>query len=68
MRLALIVAIVISVIVIVAMLTMKRPGPEHQVEPIDADHDPHPPSPEATRHMSDPPPGSRGDREQHGKP
>lgn len=68
MRLVLIVAIVVAVIVLVAMLTMKRSGPERQVEPIDADRDPRPPAPETTRHMADPPPGSRGDREQHGKP
>ena len=68
MRLLLIIAIVIAVFVVVGMLILRRPAPEHQTEPIDAVHDPDPPPPEQTRHMPEPPPGSRGDRERRGKP
>lgn len=68
MRILLLVASLISVVVILGVLVAKRPGREPQPEPIDAHVDPEPPPPEATRHMADPPPGSRGDRERRGMP
>jgi hypothetical protein len=68
MRILLLVASLISVVVILGVLVAKRPGREPQPEPIDAHHDPHLPAPEATRAMDDPPPGSRGDREEKGMP
>ena len=68
MRLLLIIAMVVAVAVLIGTFAVRRPGPERQVEPIDATEDPDPPSAETTRHMPDPPPGSRGDREQRGMP
>ncbi len=68
MRLLIPIAIVVALVVLAAMMMMKRSGPEPQVEPIDADRETPPPGPEATRHMEDPPPGSRGDRERHDMP
>lgn len=68
MRILLIVAIVVAVAVLIVTMVLRRPGPERQVEPIDATEDPDPPTPEETRHLGDPPPGSRGDREQKGMP
>lgn len=68
MRWTLIIAIFIAVPIVIGMYALRRPGREHQAEPIDATTDPDPPSPEATRHMTDPPPGSRGAREQDGMP
>jgi hypothetical protein len=55
-------------VVVVGTVVWARPGRSRQPEPIDAEHDPAPPDPEATRHMADPPPGSRGDRERRGMP
>jgi hypothetical protein len=68
MRILLLIASLVSVLVIVGVLIAKRPAPERQPEPIDAQVDPDLPDPAATRHMDDPPPGSRGDREQKGMP
>ncbi|MGY6501432.1 MAG: hypothetical protein ACXIVQ_11150 [Acidimicrobiales bacterium] len=68
MRWMLIIAIFVAVPIIIGMYAMKRPGRQPQAEPIDAAHEPDLPDAETTRHMSDPPPGSRGAREQDGMP
>ena len=68
MRWILLIAIVIAVPILIATFVARRPAPEHEPETIDAETDPTPPSAEATRHMADPPPGSRGDRERKGMP
>jgi hypothetical protein len=68
MRILLIIASLASILIVVSVLVAKRPAREPQPEPIDADVDPGLPEPDATRTMSDPPPGSRGDRERKGMP
>jgi hypothetical protein len=68
MRMLIVVFGIVAVVVVLGWLVWARPRRGRQPEPIDALHDPAPPDPEATRHMADPPPGSRGDRERRGMP
>ena len=78
MRIALLLFIVIAVVVVIALRARGAASSDHrnrpvdQPDPIDADHQRHPPGagedPGPVNRSGDPVPGSQEDRERHGKP